>query len=121
MRPRRGHQRLASLLPDLPQPNDEVRQEASRDRSKQRIRRNRDDERREQGLVDDLRDNQYAQRARGPDQVVVEAERGGIVLLQEAAFRLFRRKQPARHGIAETRRYYAGKETLGNLFDANGQ
>src|SRR5438105_9108307 len=108
MSPGCGDERLAAMPPDLPQPDDEMHQEPRRDRREYGIRGHRDDQRREQSLVHHLRDDQDAERARGPDEVVVEAERGSVVLLQEAAFRLPWRKQPPRHAIAETRGGYCG-------------
>src|SRR5262249_7261815 len=121
MSPGCGDERLAALPPDLPQPEDELRKEPGRDRREDGIRGHRDDQRREQDLVYHLRDDKDAECAGGPDEVVVEAERGSVVLLQEAAFRLPWRKQPPRHAIAETCGGYCGNQSLGDLLDADCQ
>src|SRR5215471_2175158 len=58
----------------------------------------------------DLQDDQDPERARRPDQMVVEAERGGVVFLHKSPFGLLGRKQPARHAMAERRGRYAQGE-----------
>src|SRR5262252_10383219 len=71
--------------------------------------------------MDDLRDDQDSECARGPDQVVVEAKRGGVVLLHESARGLPWRKQPACHAIAECRSRNARNKSFANLSETDGQ
>src|SRR5262249_2526512 len=116
-----GNKGFTSIFLDLPQANDEVSQEPGRNRRERRIRGDRDDEWREQGLMDDLRDDQDPECARGPDQVVVEAKRGGVVLLHESPCGLLCPNEPAAHAIGECRSSYARNKSLANLFETDGQ
>ena len=69
----------------------------------------------------DLQDDQDPERARRPDQMVVEAERGGVVFLHKSPFGLLGRKQPARHAIAERRGRYARHKSFADLLKASCQ
>jgi hypothetical protein len=95
-----------------------VSQERGRNRRERRVRGDRDDEWCEQGLVHDLQDDQDPECARRPDQMVVEAERGGVVFLHKSPFGLLGRKQSARHAIAERRGRYARNKSFADLLKA---
>ena len=119
--PGRGDEGIAAIFLDGSQPEDEMNQERGRNGREQRVCSDGDDEGREQGLVDDLQDDQHAERARGPDQVIIEAAGGFIVLLHQPALRVLGRKQPARNAMAECGGGHAGDEPLSNLLQTNGQ
>src|SRR5262249_4086749 len=71
--------------------------------------------------MDDLRDDQDSEGARGPAQVLEEAKRGGLALLPEPAGGPPGRKQPASHAIAECRSRNARNKSFANLFETDGQ
>ena len=98
-----------------------MHQERCRRRGEQGIGGDGDDEWCEQGFVNDLQDDQHAERTRGPQQVIVEAQRGFIVLLHQPAVRVLGRKKPARNAMAKSGRGHARDNPLSNLFETNGQ
>src|SRR5208337_1432490 len=104
-----GWIQVAAMRPpparSLSRPNRNARCKMNEERRhhgrEQRVGRNGDDKRREQGLVQDLERDGNAEHARSPEEVVVEGARGCIVLGNEAARRALDREQAARDAVAE--------------------